>query len=256
MAPAGRRAGCRSAVPHRHRQRSAVLRGALDRYRSLRRPSGSRFRVRGRHLVWRRLWVELSEPPAGQRGGGSGAGARPRGDRAGRFAVGVHRGRQPARLSRGAGTGQAAIRAIRHPARCRRSAGGRPGRADPGGRGPVPARGGGRTGGGPPDPSLPEPFVLEPGSIIEPDVEYPYRLYVHCGIEWLGSFNNVTWRADLPDGSLGGVPPEWESAMSAGRLTVELSIILRTDPEPTITATANGYMVTYRPTTELPPGCD
>jgi len=107
-----------------------------------------------------------------------------------------------------------------------------------------------------PDPSLPEPFVLEPGSIIEPDVEYPYRLYVHCGIEWLGSFNNVTWRADLPDGSLGGVPPEWESAMSAGRLTVELSIILRTDPEPTITATANGYMVTYRPTTELPPGCD
>lgn len=106
-----------------------------------------------------------------------------------------------------------------------------------------------------PDPSLPEPFVLEPGSIIEPDVEYPYRLWIHCGIEWLGRFNDVEWRADLPDGSLGGVPPEWQTAIEADQ-TIELSIVLRTDPGPTITAIANGYAVTYRPTIEQPPGCD
>jgi hypothetical protein len=106
------------------------------------------------------------------------------------------------------------------------------------------------------DPSLPEPLINESGAVIEPGYAVPYRLYVHCGIEWLGTINDVTWRADLPDGSLAGVPPEWEPAMNASRQTVELSIILRTDPEPAIAATANGHTVTYRPTTELPPGCD
>jgi hypothetical protein len=105
------------------------------------------------------------------------------------------------------------------------------------------------------DPALPEPFVLEPGSIIEPNVEYPYRLYVHCGIEWLGRFNDLAWRADVPDGALDSIPPEWQAAVD-GSQTVELSIILRTDPEPLITATANSHTVTYRPTAEEPPGCD
>lgn len=106
-----------------------------------------------------------------------------------------------------------------------------------------------------PDPALPEPFVLEPGSIIEPGFEYPYRLNVHCGIEWLGRFNDVAWRSDVPDGILDFVPPEWQPAVDASQ-TIELSIILRTDPEPVIETTANGRTVTYRPTAEEPPGCD
>jgi len=106
-----------------------------------------------------------------------------------------------------------------------------------------------------PDPALPEPFVLEPGSIVEPEVEYPYRLFVHCGIGWLGRFNDVAWRTDVPDGVLDFVPPEWQTAVDASQ-TIELSIILRTDPEPVIMATASGYTVTYRPTTEELPGCD
>lgn len=104
------------------------------------------------------------------------------------------------------------------------------------------------------DPALPEPFVLEPGSIIEPDIEYPYRLFVHCGIEWLGTFNDVAWRADLPAGSLGAVPPQWPPA--GADQTRLVSIILHTDPEPVIEATANGHTVTYRPSADEPPGCD
>lgn len=104
------------------------------------------------------------------------------------------------------------------------------------------------------DPSLPEPFVLEPGSIIEPEVEYPYRLSVHCGIEWLGRFNSVAWRSELPDGDLGLLPPEWQPAVDASQ-TIELSIILRIDPDPVIVATAGGHAVTYRPTAEDQPGC-
>jgi hypothetical protein len=97
--------------------------------------------------------------------------------------------------------------------------------------------------------------VLEPGSFIEPGVEYPYRLVIHCGIDWLGRFNDVAWRADVPDGVLDFIPPEWQTAIDASQ-TIELSIILRTDPEPVIMATANGYTVTYRPTAEELPGCD
>lgn len=106
-----------------------------------------------------------------------------------------------------------------------------------------------------PDPSLPEPFVLESGEFLEPGFEYPYRLFVRCGIGWLGRFNDVGWRTEIPDGFLDFIPPEWQTAVDA-RQTIELSIILRTDPGPEITASANGHTVAYRPTTEEPPGCE
>ena len=104
------------------------------------------------------------------------------------------------------------------------------------------------------DPALPPPFVLEEGSVIEPEVEYPYRFFVHCGIEWLGTFNDVTWRAELPGGNPGGVPPQWP--IPGADQTIEVSIILYTDPESMIQATANDHTVTYRPTADDPPGCD
>ena len=37
-----------------------------------------------------------------------------------------------------------------------------------------------------PDPALPEPWFVESGDVIEPGFAVPYRLYVHCGIGWLG----------------------------------------------------------------------
>ena len=106
-----------------------------------------------------------------------------------------------------------------------------------------------------PDPASPPPFELEYGSVIEPGFEYPYRLYAHCGTEWLGHFNDVFWRTDVPDASLDHIPEPWRTAMDE-KETIELSIIMHTDPEPIIEATANGHTVVYRATTVEPPGCD
>jgi hypothetical protein len=80
-------------------------------------------------------------------------------------------------------------------------------------------------------------------------------LNVHCGIEWLGELNNVSWRADVPAGVTDYVPPEWQAAVDANQ-TIEFSILMEEGPEPTITATANGHSVIYRATAENPPGCD
>ncbi len=105
-----------------------------------------------------------------------------------------------------------------------------------------------------PDPALSEPEVLESGSIIEPDSEYPYKLSVHCGIEWLGVFNELAWRTDVPDGAVDFIPPEWKSKVGSDA-TIEVSLVLRVDPEPVIEAAANGHKIIYRPATEDPPGC-
>lgn len=61
----------------------------------------------------------------------------------------------------------------------------------------------------------------------------------------------------LPDtayGSLGGAPSQWPVA--GADQTVPVSIILHTDPEPVIEATAYGHSITYRPSVTEPPGCD
>jgi hypothetical protein len=106
-----------------------------------------------------------------------------------------------------------------------------------------------------PDPALPEPFVLESGSIIEPGFELPYRLHIHCGIEWLGQLNDLYWRTEVPPGILDYIPPEWKDA-AAGQLFIEVTVVLQTNPEPTITATSNGHSVIYKPTADTPDGCD
>jgi hypothetical protein len=102
------------------------------------------------------------------------------------------------------------------------------------------------------DPSLPEPFFNESGAIVEPGFPAPYRLHVHCGIEWLGYVNEIAWRTDVPADF---VPVEWQPAVDGGE-SIDLSILLHTDPEPMIEATANGHTVVYRATAEDPPGCD
>lgn len=100
-----------------------------------------------------------------------------------------------------------------------------------------------------PDPAQPEPSTLAWDAVVEPDVEYSYLLYVHCGIEWLSHFNDTYWRTDVP------MPEQWRDAMDEDQ-NVEVTVILRTSPKPTITATANGHSVVYEPTNETPPGCD
>jgi hypothetical protein len=101
------------------------------------------------------------------------------------------------------------------------------------------------------DPSLPKPFVLVPGSIIEPDVDYPFQMGVHCGVRWLGDFNDVTWMAEVPDGDY--IPDEWRVIDG---LWVDVTLRMTVGPEPMITLTRDGHTVEYRPTSEQAPGCD
>lgn len=105
-----------------------------------------------------------------------------------------------------------------------------------------------------PDTSLPEPLVIMTGAIIEPGFEYTYDLLVHCGTEWLGFVNDVAWRTDVHD-EPDYVPPEWRPLVQDG-LSLQVSIVLRTAPEPLIEATAAGHTVVYRPSPGDPPGCD
>jgi hypothetical protein len=100
------------------------------------------------------------------------------------------------------------------------------------------------------DPGLPGPQYVESGDIIETGFPRPYRLYIHCGIEWLGEFNGLNWRTDDP------MPPEWTGAKLIDFETIEVEITLSTGNPPQIDATANGATVTYIPSDEAVPGCD
>jgi hypothetical protein len=104
-----------------------------------------------------------------------------------------------------------------------------------------------------PDPSLPEPWSVESGDVIEPDFPVPYRLDVRCGVEWLGRLNSVAWRTDVPAGAVRFVPSEWEPLISDGELMID--VLMQTDPHPRITATAAGHSIVYLPTIAAPPAC-
>ena len=107
------------------------------------------------------------------------------------------------------------------------------------------------------DPSLmqPDPQIASSGDTIETDISNLYRLSVHCGVEWLGTLNGVTWRTDMPAGVQGRVPPAWDQVVAMDQ-SIILDIVMSPGPEPTVTATANGLTLVYRPAAEAAPGCD
>lgn len=107
------------------------------------------------------------------------------------------------------------------------------------------------------DPALvqPDPRYVRSGDTIETDVSNLYVLSVRCGVEWLGTLNDVTWRTDAPDGVADWVPAEWRSA-AAMDASIILDIVMSPGPDPTVTAAANGLEVVYRPATEPAPACD
>jgi hypothetical protein len=104
------------------------------------------------------------------------------------------------------------------------------------------------------DPTLGEPQVEGSGMYVEPDFPRDYRLSVHCGIEWLGVINDITWRTDVPAGVTDFVPPEWEPL--AADESIVVSVLLEAGDPPTVTATANNHDVAYTPASEPDPGCD
>jgi hypothetical protein len=95
------------------------------------------------------------------------------------------------------------------------------------------------------------------GDAIEPGVTYRYPLYIHCGMEVLGEFDDRYWyrakdNAPAPETGAGGeTPPHWPVAQQSifGYITL-------TDND-TIEYTINDgeVIATYRPSNKEPPGC-
>lgn len=101
--------------------------------------------------------------------------------------------------------------------------------------------------------------VMTSGGFAEPGFAQAYRFDVGCGIAWLGVVNDVGWVVEPTDPSAGtaagtGLPPAWQPLVAADG-TLEVSLLLLTDPQPRVTVSANGLTVAYRPSTEPPPGC-
>ena len=107
------------------------------------------------------------------------------------------------------------------------------------------------------DPALlePPPQFVTSGNTIETDIPNQYLFSVHCGIEWLGTLNDVTWRTEVPAGSVSWVPPAWEQVVAMDE-SIILTVVMSPGPDPTVIATANDHAVVYRPAREPAPGCD
>jgi hypothetical protein len=109
-----------------------------------------------------------------------------------------------------------------------------------------------------PDPALIEasrqPQPIESGGSVEPEIPWPYRMYVYCGIAVLGELNDVWWMTGT-DGV--PVPPAWAELVDPNAHTVDVEVLVTPGPDPTVTATANGHSVVYEPVApEAVPSCD
>jgi len=107
------------------------------------------------------------------------------------------------------------------------------------------------------DPALmePAPDFVKSGDTIETDIPNQYLFSVHCGAEWLGTLNDVTWRTAAPAGVVDWVPPAWEQVVAMDE-TIIVTVVMSPGPDPTVIATANDHAVVYRPAREPAPGCD
>jgi hypothetical protein len=107
------------------------------------------------------------------------------------------------------------------------------------------------------DPTLmrPDAEYATSGDTIEIEISNMYLMSVHCGVEWLGTLNDVTWRTTVPGGAVDWVPPSWQQVVAPDE-SLLLEVTMSAGPDPTVTATANGFELIYRPATESAPGCD
>jgi hypothetical protein len=107
------------------------------------------------------------------------------------------------------------------------------------------------------DPNLlgPEQQIVRSGDYVETEMPTLYGMSVHCGVEWLGTLNDVTWRTVVPGGVVDWVPPAWRQVVAPDE-SIVLEIVMSPGPDPTVVATANGHAVVYEPAQGRAPGCD
>lgn len=105
------------------------------------------------------------------------------------------------------------------------------------------------------DVQSPPPTLPPSGETLEQGVAYEGKLYIHCGMEWLGPYNGSNWMApDAPPYSTGGgrePPPDWpvEQQEVAGVVTLVAEDLIHFEIDGT------EVVVEYRPTDDVPPGC-
>jgi len=88
-----------------------------------------------------------------------------------------------------------------------------------------------------PRTATPTPLVIETGN------PWTITIDLSCGIGYLGVINGVGWRID--DTTADDVPVEWEAAAVDDLLDVEL--LIEEGPEPSLTASAAGHDIVYKP---------
>ena len=96
------------------------------------------------------------------------------------------------------------------------------------------------------DPALlhPPPQFIQSGDSVEPGFPSQYRFSVHCGAEWLGTLNDVTWRTEVPAGTVDWIPPAWAPVVATDE-SIVVTVLMSPGPDPTVVATANGHEVIY-----------
>jgi hypothetical protein len=98
------------------------------------------------------------------------------------------------------------------------------------------------------------PQPVESGGYIESGFPTPYRFYAYCGIAVLGQLNGTWWMTGT-DGV--PVPPAWAGLVDPETQMITVRVRMTPGPDPTVTATANGHSVTYRPVlADAVPSCD
>jgi hypothetical protein len=93
---------------------------------------------------------------------------------------------------------------------------------------------------------LARPFPEGPGAFT--GQSYPYRLYTHCGVDFI-AFSGRWWRAEqaLSDGQ-GGPPASWGNPFQEGTMLVEA-------PDKAVFTGDNGETVRFGLTEDDPPPC-
>ena len=97
-----------------------------------------------------------------------------------------------------------------------------------------------------------QPRPVDDGGVIDTGFPFPYRMNVRCGIVALGELNGIEWATGVDPVP---VPLEWADLVEPDSQTIIVEVLVTPGPDPTVTATANGHSVTYRPVTppEIPP---
>ena len=97
------------------------------------------------------------------------------------------------------------------------------------------------------------PVLSADGSLAR-DQSYLLEVGTHCGVAVLGvPINGIFWRTDEANSAAGDwMPTEWSDSLANGQqlLTIEVSL---SAGGRTLSATATGRSVSYRPVTDADP---